>query len=180
MAPALGSGRDRRVDPGELFRAAQGSARSLGDLVKALVDGIPDDSGVTVDVVRREVGGAVVAGINGWTSRLEVVVVCADEQGVDGGVSVGSPGPGAGSPEPGGSRTEAVVGNEERRNRAVCPNAFSRKIENHVAAVALHFMHYNFARPHKSLKDPFPRTPAMAAGVGDHIWTLTEIAKLLD
>ena len=59
-------------------------------------------------------------------------------------------------------------------------NAFSRKIENHAAAVALHFQFYNFARPHKSLKNPYPRTPAMAAGVSDHIWTLTEIASLLD
>jgi IS1 family transposase len=59
-------------------------------------------------------------------------------------------------------------------------NAFSRKIENHAAAVALHFMHYNFARPHKSLKNPYPRTPAMAAGVADHVWSLREIAGLLD
>jgi hypothetical protein len=59
-------------------------------------------------------------------------------------------------------------------------NAFSRKIENHAAAFALHFMFYNFARPHRSLKNPYPRTPAMAAGVSDHIWTLTEIAELLD
>jgi len=59
-------------------------------------------------------------------------------------------------------------------------NAFSKKIENHAAAVALHFMHYNFARPHKSLKNPYPRTPAMAAGVADHVWTLREIASLLD
>jgi IS1 family transposase len=59
-------------------------------------------------------------------------------------------------------------------------NAFSRKIENHAAAVSLHFMAYNFARPHKSLKNPYPRTPAMAAGVADHVWTLREIAALLD
>jgi hypothetical protein len=59
-------------------------------------------------------------------------------------------------------------------------NAFSKKIENHAAAVALHFQFYNFARPHKSLKNPYPRTPAMAAGVADHIWTLREIAGLLD
>jgi IS1 family transposase len=59
-------------------------------------------------------------------------------------------------------------------------NAFSKKVENHVAAVALHFMHYNFARPHKSLANPYPRTPAMASGVADHIWTMTEIAGLLD
>jgi hypothetical protein len=59
-------------------------------------------------------------------------------------------------------------------------NGFSRKIENHAAAVALHFMFYNFARPHQSLKNPYPRTPAMAAGVADHIWSLREIAALLD
>lgn len=58
-------------------------------------------------------------------------------------------------------------------------NGFSKKIENHAAAVALHFQFYNFARPHKSLKNPYPRTPAMAAGVADHVWTLAEIAGLL-
>ena len=59
-------------------------------------------------------------------------------------------------------------------------NAFSRKVEDHAAAVALHYQHYNFARPHKSLKNPYPRTPAMAAGVADHIWRLREVAALLD
>jgi hypothetical protein len=59
-------------------------------------------------------------------------------------------------------------------------NAFSRKIENHAAAMALHFMFYNFARPHRTLRKPYPRTPAMAAWVADHVWTLTEIARLLD
>ncbi len=59
-------------------------------------------------------------------------------------------------------------------------NAFSKKVENHAAAVAIHFMHYNFARPHKTLANPYPRTPAMAAGVADHIWTLREIVALLD
>ncbi len=58
-------------------------------------------------------------------------------------------------------------------------NAFSKKVENLAAAVALHFMHYNFARPHKSLANPYPRTPAMAAGVADHLWTLEELADLL-
>ena len=40
-------------------------------------------------------------------------------------------------------------------------------------------MWMNFGRPHKSLADPYPRTPAMAAGVADHIWTCEEIAALL-
>jgi IS1 family transposase/lambda repressor-like predicted transcriptional regulator len=59
-------------------------------------------------------------------------------------------------------------------------NGFSKKVENLAHAVSLHFLYYNFARPHASLKDPYPRTPAMAAGVTDHVWTLEEIAALLD
>jgi IS1 family transposase len=59
-------------------------------------------------------------------------------------------------------------------------NAFSKKAENFAHAVSLHYMHYNFARPHSTLANPYPRTPAMAAGVTDHIWTLQEIAGLLD
>ena len=57
-------------------------------------------------------------------------------------------------------------------------NAFSKKVENHAAAVALHFMHYNFARAHKTLKNPYPRTPAMAAGVSDRVYMLADIARL--
>ncbi len=59
-------------------------------------------------------------------------------------------------------------------------NAFSKKIENLELTVALHFMHYNFARPHKTLANPYPRTPAMAAGISDHIWTIEEIVSLID
>jgi IS1 family transposase len=59
-------------------------------------------------------------------------------------------------------------------------NAFSKKVRNHAAAVALHHLHYNFARPHRSLANPYPRTPAMAAGIADHIWTCEEIADLLN
>jgi IS1 family transposase len=53
-------------------------------------------------------------------------------------------------------------------------NAFSKKVENHAWAVSLHLMHYNFARIHKTLRI----TPAMAAGVTDHVWSLEEIAAL--
>jgi IS1 family transposase len=54
-------------------------------------------------------------------------------------------------------------------------NAFSKKVDNHKAAVALYFMHYNFARIHKTLRV----TPAMEAGVSDHVWGLDEIARLV-
>ena len=58
-------------------------------------------------------------------------------------------------------------------------NAFSKKLENHMLAIALYFMHYNFARPHKTLGKPYPTTPAMAAGISDHIWTIEEIVILI-
>lgn len=57
-------------------------------------------------------------------------------------------------------------------------NAFSKKLENHILALALYFMYYNFARPHRTIANPYPRTPAMAAGVTDHIWTIEEIVSL--
>jgi IS1 family transposase len=59
-------------------------------------------------------------------------------------------------------------------------NAFSKKIENHAAAVTVQFMYHNFVRPHRSLANPYPRTPAMAAGIADHVWTFEEMAALLD
>jgi IS1 family transposase len=55
-------------------------------------------------------------------------------------------------------------------------NGFSKKLENHAAAIALHYMHYNFCRIHKTLRV----TPAMAAGVTDHVWEISEIVALLE
>ncbi|MBB4252994.1 helix-turn-helix domain-containing protein [Rhizobium sp. BK008] len=56
------------------------------------------------------------------------------------------------------------------------PNAFSKKVENHAYAVALHFMHYNFVRIHKSLR----MTPAMAAGITDKLWEVSDIVALIE
>jgi IS1 family transposase len=55
-------------------------------------------------------------------------------------------------------------------------NAFSKKVENHAHAVALHMMYYNFVRIHKTLKT----TPAMAAGVTDRLWEMADIIRVLD
>lgn len=54
-------------------------------------------------------------------------------------------------------------------------NAFSRRAENHAASVALYFMYYNFARVHQTLRV----TPAMAAGIASHVWSVEEIVGLL-
>ena len=55
-------------------------------------------------------------------------------------------------------------------------NGHSKKIENHAHAVALHYMHYNFARKQAALKG----TPAMVAGLANHVWTIEDIVGLLD
>ena len=94
-----------------------------------------------------------------------------------------------------GSRKRWIVGNPdpaeistshvERQNLTMrmsmrrftrLTNAFSRKVENHAHAVALHFMHYNFCRMHGSLK----ATPAMAAGATDRQWEIEDIIRLID
>ena len=55
-------------------------------------------------------------------------------------------------------------------------NAFSKKVENHLWAISLYYMHYNFCRIHKTLRV----TPAMEAGIADHIWSIEELVGLLD
>lgn len=94
-----------------------------------------------------------------------------------------------------GARKKRVVGNPqrglvstshiERQNLTIrmgarrftrLTNAFSKKLENHKYQVALHFMHYNFCRIHQSLRV----TPAMEAGIADHVWSLEEIVGLID
>jgi len=96
-----------------------------------------------------------------------------------------------GDPDPGEISTSYV----ERQNLTMrmgmrrftrLTNGFSKKVENLAHAVSLHYMHYNFARVHTSLTvenedgTRTKRTPAMAAGVTDHVWTLREIAGLLE
>ncbi len=92
-----------------------------------------------------------------------------------------------------GCKTEIITGNPdqkhvstsyaERQNLTMrmsmrrftrLTNAFSKKVENLAHAVSLHCMFYNFGRIHKSLRV----TPAMEAGIADHVWSLEEIAGL--
>jgi IS1 family transposase len=54
-------------------------------------------------------------------------------------------------------------------------NAFSKKIENHAAAVAIWFMYYNFCRVHQTLRV----TPALESGIADHVWSIEEMCSLL-
>lgn len=94
-----------------------------------------------------------------------------------------------------GTKTETITGRPERKHIStsyverqnltmrMCmrrftrlTNAFSKKLDNHIAAVSLHFMYYNFVRIHQTLRV----TPAMAAGVTDRVWEVADIVALLD
>jgi hypothetical protein len=55
-------------------------------------------------------------------------------------------------------------------------NAHSKKVENHIASIAIHYMHYNFCRVHESIRV----TPAMEAGIATHVWSVEELIALLD
>ncbi len=86
----------------------------------------------------------------------------------------------AGTPDPDHISTSYV----ERQNLSMrmgmrrftrLTNGFSKKLENHGHAVALYFMHYNFCRVHKTLRV----TPAMEAGLTDHVWTIEELLGLM-
>jgi IS1 family transposase len=85
-----------------------------------------------------------------------------------------------GSPDPAHISTSFV----ERQNLTMrmkmrrftrLTNAFSKKLENHLYAIALHFMHYNFCRVHKTLRV----TPAMEAGLAHHVWTVEELVAIM-
>ncbi len=55
-------------------------------------------------------------------------------------------------------------------------NAFSKKLDNHIYALALYYMHYNFVRIHQTLRV----TPAMAAKVTDRLWSIQDLAVMID
>ncbi len=93
-----------------------------------------------------------------------------------------------------GCRREVISGNPDRKHISTSyierqnltlrmsnrrftrlTNAFSKKIENHLASLAIHYMHYNFVRIHSSLR----MTPAMAAGLTAHLWSMEDVIALL-
>ena len=86
-----------------------------------------------------------------------------------------------GSPDPAHVSTSYV----ERQNLTMrmhmrrftrLTNAFSKKVENHAAMLAVYFMYYNFARVHQTLRV----TPAMEAGIVNHVWSIEEIVQLIE
>jgi IS1 family transposase len=94
-----------------------------------------------------------------------------------------------------GARKERVIGNPDKKHISTShverqnlnmrmgmrrftrlTNAFSKKVENHIASISLYFMYYNFVRIHQTLRV----TPAMAANVTDRLWDINDVIKLLE
>lgn len=137
------------------------------DGLKAYIDAIEDAFGCEVDYSRL----VKLYGVNGTPEKRYSPAHCV------------------------GCKREGVMGNPdqahvstsyvERQNLTMrmsmrrftrLTNAFSKKLENHTAAISLHFMYYNFGRVHQTLRC----TPAMRAGITDHIWSIEEIVGLLE
>jgi IS1 family transposase len=135
---------------------------------------------------------------DGHTAYLQAVNAAFNNMRVDYGMLVKLYGEGGeGKYSPGeciGARKDVIRGHPapesictshaERNNLTVrmsvrrftrLTNAFSKKLRNHRLAVAVHFTHYNFCRIHQTTRV----TPAMAAGLSDHVWELSELISLL-
>ena len=67
--------------------------------------------------------------------------------------------------------TAEIHANNSKIKEPAHENAFSKKLDNHVAAVALYVAHYNFCRVHETLRS----TPAVALGITDHVWSIGEL-----
>jgi IS1 family transposase len=150
-------------------------ATRLSDRVQLTSDGLKSYFAAMPDAFGNDVDYAALVKIYGKPfgskSRPDVPDVCLGARKT----------PVIGNPDPAHISTSYV----ERQNLTMrmgmrrftrLTNAFSKKIENHAHSVALHFMHYNFCRVHTTLRV----TPAMEAGLTDHVWGLEELVGLLD
>ena len=95
--------------------------------------------------------------------------------------AAGNPDPMTGS-APATSNAESLTLRMQSRRFTRLTNAYSKRIEQHAAAVALHFFNYNLCRPHETLsgKGHGKVTPAMAAGIESYPWSITQLCELLE
>jgi IS1 family transposase len=152
-------------------------AGRLANRVQLTTDGFKS----YVNAVEEAFGGAIdyaqlqkIYGAPGSTNNAEIRYSPAQCMGAKKAVISGEP-----------SHRHVSTSQTERQNLSMrmgmrrftrLTNAFSKKLENLEHNVALYFMHYNFCRIHQTLRV----TPAMEAGIADHVWNLEEIVRLLD
>jgi IS1 family transposase len=146
-------------------RRIQGRVQITTDGHKAYLDAVEDAFGAEIDYAQlQKIYGAP---SENDTRYSPAVCIGSDMKVV------------SGNPDPKHVSTSYVVRHNLRMRMGMhrftrLTNGFSKKIENHAAMVAIHAVHYNFGRIHKTLRI----TPAMATGLSDHVWSLEEIVLL--
>ena len=161
-------------------RSARYANHFISDLASRLANRVQlttDGHRVYLDAVERAFGSSVdyamLVKLYGNDSEKEVRYDPADCIGAIETSIIGTP-----------DRRRISTSFVERRNLTMrmqmrrltrLTNGFSKKVENHCHAVALYFMYYNFCRIHQTLRV----TPAMEAGVSDHVWDMIEVVDLL-
>jgi hypothetical protein len=144
-----------------------GLVHEIPDGLKAYLEAVEDAFGGEVDYAQLiKIYGPTAAGAGRYSPPA--CIGCESHQV-------------AGDPE----RKHVSTSHVERQNLSMrmgmrrftrLTNAFSKKIENHAHAIALYFMHYNYCKIHGTLRV----TPAMQAGLADHVWEIEELLALLD
>lgn len=162
-----------RRDAGTAYRFMHDLAERLANRVQLTTDGHRVYLSAVESAFGSEIDYAMLVKIYGADKNTESRYSPADYVGTE-IVSI------AGRPNPKHISTSFV----ERQNLTMrmgmrrftrLTNGFSKKAENLQHAVALHFMHYNFCRVHQTLRV----TPAMEAGITDHVWSIGEIVGLI-
>ena len=160
-------------DPGSAFAFMHDLAGRLANLVQLTTDGHRVYLAAVENAFGADIDYAMLVKIYGTDPEDEKRYSPAKCTGCQKAVISGNP-----------KRQHISTSFMERQNLTVrmsvrrftrLTNAFSKKVANHEHAIALHYMHYNFSRIHKTLRV----TPAMEAGIADHVWDISEIVSLL-
>jgi IS1 family transposase len=163
-----------RRDPGCATEFIQDLAGRLANRVQLTTDGLKMYLNAVADGFGSDIDYAMLVKIYGNTAEGQKRYSPADCIGCKKETKTGNPDP-----------KHVSTSYIERQNLTMrmgmrrftrLTNAFSKKIENHVAAIAIHCVHYNFVRIHQTLRV----TPAMEAGITDRLWSLADVVALLD
>jgi IS1 family transposase len=163
-----------RRDPGCATEFIQDLAGRLANRVQLTTDGLRMYLNAVTDGFGSDIDYAMLVKIYGGNSEGQKRYSPADCIGCKKENKIGDPDP-----------KHVSTSYVERHNLTMrmgmrrftrLTNAFSKKIENHVAAIAIHCAYYNFCRIHQTLRV----TPAMQAGISDHVWEIPDLIGLLD
>lgn len=162
-----------RRDAGCATEFVQDLAGRLANRVQLTTDGLKVYLNAVADAFQNDIDYGILHKVYGTEPANEARYSPAKCLGCEKKAAIGNP-----------DERHISTGYVERQNLTMrmgmrrftrLTNAFSKKIENHIAAIALHCMYYNFARIHQTLRV----TPAMEAGISNHVWGVDELIALV-